>query len=473
MKYARFVCAGLVLTLLLGCLNACEKNPSPTEPSSTQTTQAVYSGYHGPKADYVYLHESGRNRDWEEDILYFANSYMTNHPMMRNRDFPVQYSGYRTEGRRYYSQDLCDEFVSEINRLIPEIADLNDDEILCRLQMITVLFHDIHTRLDYLPESSYSICFMPFYENETPQFYTVLIDESYENLLKSRLIAINDVPVEEIIERMRTFVVHENDVGLIRSMAYGGVGYEYLSNLMALRSIGVIGRTAARANFTLMSENGTETTIELRARTGLYFYSMVGVSGDMPYPIPFSNWERNYWLDTELSPGTLYLRISSFAVTADYLYMDLANELMALQNQGQTFDKIIVDLRFNGGGYEYLGYSSLYRTLSYFHADEFYVLMDEYTASCSMLFASELDNIIENVQFVGAPPGEAPGFLAGIYENSYVMPHCNIALTIPTCGYQPFPDNEENTFIPDILIRPTLEEYFACRDMVLEYLLQS
>ena len=46
-----------------------------------------WAGYSGSLDGYEYCHRSERDRMWEEDILFYANTFLTEHPLLADDDF--------------------------------------------------------------------------------------------------------------------------------------------------------------------------------------------------------------------------------------------------------------------------------------------------------------------------------------------------------------------------------------------------
>ena len=471
-----FLCFALCLSLL-----GCQEETAPTTESVTletetetvtEVTEPVWSGYSGPSSDYVYYYAEGRDQDWEEDVLFFADSHLTDNQLLRNRKFLVELPGLQTDSSNFYDEALHQAFLDGVNALIPEISALTDKEILYRIQMLSALFRDVHTSAYSGFEAVYPIFFHPFYEDGEFVYYAVILPKKNEKLLYTRLTAINDIPLDEIIERMRSYDSYENEYGFALDLGAGGYGNDLLSYPTTLEAVGVseIGDTWAK--YTLMDDEGNTYDLNMKATEEFNFAQCCGTSAGMALPIPY--WygsAEHYWYTTALGAGTLYVRIYSFSPEETESYMDLSNALNLESQAAGRFRKIILDLRGNHGGHQDVGWRSIINTLAAMEFDEFYILVDGSTYSNSMIFAAEVAYLIPEAVFAGSPTGEAPGFFAGMYEGDYIMPNCGVEFRIPTQYYQPFEANEENALIPDILIWPTIEDYVTSHDVVLEYVL--
>ena len=474
------LCLILILILILcGCQ---ENTPPATEPATepitvatepdTEPTEPVWAGYSGPKDAYIYYYSEGRDREWEEDVLYFVNSHFTDNQLLRNRMFLVNLPGLQTDSRNFYNESIHSALLQAVNALIPEIENLTDDEMYYRIQMMSALFRDAHTRSYGGNEAIFPILFLSVPEDDGFAYYAVVVPKENEDLLYTELTAINQIPLEEVVERMRGYACYENEYGFARSLGYGGYDYDFLSMACALEATGICPVGEDQVTYTLMDSDGTSHDLTVETYISFPFSRCTGITPADALPVPY--WygvAENYWYTTDLAEETLYVRISSFEVEAQETYMDLARALTVESNNTDHFHKIIVDLRGNGGGYQAEGWRAIITTLAAMEFDQFYVLVDGGSYSCSMLFASEVKFHIPETIFAGTPTGEAPGFFAAIYDSDYIMPNCRWEFTVPTQYYQTFEANEENALVPEILIWQTLEDYIACRDVVLEYVL--
>lgn len=479
-KCVLLLLSALLMVSLWGCTDnstpvTTPTAESPTEPSTaatepmTEATEPVWEGYVSPSSAYTYYYTEGRDLQWEEDLIFFADSHLSNNQLLRNRLFTVSLPGVKTDAANFYDSELHTAFLEAVNALIPEIGNLTDNEILYRIQMISALFGDAHTSV-YLDDGDiYPIFFMPMYEDGEWVFYTVLLPQKNEKLLFTKLIAINDYPLDTVMERIRCFDSYENEYGFIHSLSFSGSAYLSLSSALEAAGICAVGDTWA--SYTLMDAEGNTYSLNIKAESELTT-RLTGIYPSNVLAIPFwYGYSENYWYTTDLGDNTLYIRISTFYLEENESYADFAGSLTVEYSKNGPFDKIIVDLRENGGGVKGEGWRSIISNLSRMEFEEFYVLVDGGTYSNSMLFASELKYQIPELQFVGSHTGEAPGFFAGLYPDDYIMPNCGVEFTVPTQYYQAFEANPENTLIPDVVIYMTISDYMSCRDAVLEYVL--
>ncbi len=480
-----FVLALLILLSFAGCRQQIATAPTETQGAESSVTtmgttestptEPVWMGYESPKVDYVYYYDSGRPRDWEEDILYFANSLMTEHPMMLNENWIVRLPNYGSTGDNFYDPQVKEAVLQQINSLIPMLETLSDEQIQDHILRITALFRDVHTRLQAYASDYFPIAFQPIYEDDSWVFYAVILEAEYEALLYSRLTAINGYPIQQVIDQIRPFVPCETEWTLINCLAGGGYSSaEYLVAVRILKAAGIMEETDTQAIYTLMDGDGQCHDICVTAAKS-FPQDRVGIWATEVYAVPYTDSDaRNYWMTEDLAENTLYVRFNAFRVQQDYTYLQLSSDIRRAYQAHGSYDKVIVDLRFNGGGNLHSGYEGLISLFKRMECEEFYVLINGSSYSQAIIFAAELMTARgENALLVGEPSGEAAGFFAGIWRGTYIMPNCQMEFTIPTEYFRMFPMDHGGAILPDLLVYQTIADYRQGIDTVLEYVLNQ
>ena len=144
----------LLLSLLMASVPA--TNAAPVQAENTQTP-APEPPYKGDGSKYTYIMADERDRQWEEDIVFFANAFLDflhGHPKLSGRSvvtYERNYSSGRlliqnsSEYTSFYDEALRNTFLEEVNLLILSIPTRSDKEIIISLQKIAALLHDAHT----------------------------------------------------------------------------------------------------------------------------------------------------------------------------------------------------------------------------------------------------------------------------------------------------------------------------------------
>ena len=445
---------------------------TPTEaPTSLPTpmptgTPNLSAPYEDSGRNYTYTMTDKRDRDWEEDIVFFADEMLhpfRGHPMLADR---VTSTGRYNENLKRYSQTGTDNFfdpelkalfIESVNELIVSIPDKTDAEIRIGLMKIAAMLNDVHTKVSATFEEGFPIWLVPVeYGGELAAFILQAPKASSE-LLGKRLTAINGVPVEEIAEMMRPMLTYENDWGFFCN-AYSCY---YLMNCDHLRSFGVIGRERS-AVFTAVGIDGVEVNCKVVAR---------------PLDSLWSNTQSYHEVngvgygETMLSKGsTLYFRINSCRV--DESFRDILNDAFDEANSTDKLEKIIIDMRGNHGGYIDLDgcFLSLAVSLEATDAD-IYLIIDCECYSAAVGIPAMLKQRIEKLILVGSPTGQPVRFFAGGWDKE--LPNSGIGFSC-SGGWNDFwPGNDGDALMPDITVFESYEDYLNGVDSVLYALLNG
>ena len=151
--------------------------------------------------------------------------------------------------------------------------------------------------------------------------------------------------------------------------------------------------------------------------------------------------------------------------------MDYFAEQVAEAIKSQPAEKLIVDLRRNGGGDSSV-ISPLLKTISASRLNapgKLYVLVGTETFSSAILNTVDFAQQTQAL-FAGSVPAGSPSHYGEVHR--FNLPDSGVLIKYSSkhfvrAGY------EQAEFIPDILIEPTYADYASGRDVVMDYFLQA
>ena len=173
--------------------------------------------YFGPEKAYSYTTEKGTSaRLLEEDIIQFANDLLNpynGHPLLTDRDTSVgaYYSntlqGCTTSLVNMYDPALREEFIRRINELIRDLPTFDSDyphEAVIRLAEAAAILHDTHTSLFAYSRYELPLRVYPFFSDDGCELRVIGVpaDSGLDDIIYSRIDAINGVPIAECAERI-------------------------------------------------------------------------------------------------------------------------------------------------------------------------------------------------------------------------------------------------------------------------------
>ena len=432
--------------------------------------------------EYEFIWPEGRNQEWEEDIIYFAQMFLFDHPLLRNVQIPTSdvesiLSGARFSDHtdNFHDAKLRDQFLHKIHKLISFIPELEDHEIIFSLSEIATLLGDAHTGLvlnrfafQRLGHHYYPFDFIYFSEGFFVRSVSAPSDslEYYEEALYSRLLAINGVDVEQMMEMLSVVIPHENNYQLL----VRGDLADLMQHGELLTYLGIT--TGGETEFLFENLEGDVFRVNATARAvcrDVYIETTfidINVEEFLKYSRP--KWQ---WFEFLEDYNTMYLRLHNLFGTPatpslEDFYLSLAQETSKLL-ETRKIDKFVIDLRDNRGGF--LEYFEILFELVYSERSDFgsvYVLINHYTYSSGVVAAAILKNYIKDVLLVGEPTSQPPNFFAG--TSTYWLPNSNLSFEVSRVYFRILPDYLKDTLHPDILIPMTFEDFINHRDPVLE-----
>lgn len=477
----------LCISLLLVSLLLCACAPAPNHPiaetsvptaSHAETTsptevpvvtEAVWSGYSGTSKGYIYLHSEQRDHNWEEDILYFADSYLDDYAKLTHYPFRIEYVDDVEYEDFHYDPDFRNAFIEQINTLIPQIPTLTDTELLYQLQRIISLLRDAHASIIIDSSKYFPIGFEPFYEDDMWIYRVSCVPSQYEHTMMAKLVGINDTPVTQIIEKLKPYISYENENWLSHCVSGGGYPGS-VSELSLLRACDILDKTEITATYNLITVEGESLDITLTAQTIDQFLSqdLTGMTHNLVYPSIYSDSDTFYFHRMYPEHSMMYVRIKQFETMPEYTFLEFGNQIIREVREVGGLKKIVIDLRRNPGGSQFLGYVEFINALKRMDIDDIYVLVDQGTFSCAILMASTIKYTFPDSVLVGTPAGQPPNFFAGMWDGDYMMPNCEVVFRMPTAYYCILQDYTYDALMPDLIVYPTLEDYVMGIDTIFE-----
>ena len=443
----------LVTVLMASCVT--------TEVEAMITDRSLFTGN---LVTYDFLWPEGRDREWEEDILHFARFTLLSHPLLRvtpTRVYPSpDYSllnrhtliDFTTED--FHEASLKHAFLDEINKLIVGIPALRDAEIVLYMSSIAALLNDVHTGFLLINLFQHPI-FDEVYPFKFHAFYDGLFVRSayssYGHALYSRLLAINGVKIDEIIQRFAYIIPHESEY-FVRRMTS-----EFIFIREMLEFIDVA--DTIETTFTFDDRRGGVFCITTRVfRRNFLQDNMISYSVDRGAFLKHSRPER-VWYNYIPEYSMIYLRVHQNSLG------ERLPQIPAL-----PIERFVIDFRNNPGGHwnPFINQIASHLAEESERISRIYVLIDNYSSSAAVIMPALLRQYFEKVVLVGENANQPPNMFGG--GASRRLPNSDLSFRVSTQLTRSWPDYLYNVLQPDIFIPMTFEDYVNLRDPVLEYI---
>lgn len=437
-----------------------------------QKPEPGWPGYSGTMEDYAYCHAEERDRAWEEDILYLAQTCLDNHPHVTGEPvwtytfwepFGSKTSGFSDE---IYREETRTAFIELVNQVIAGIPEYTDVQMAYEMLRIVASLGDIHSSVTVgtKDDEIFPVRYEYFTEDGIVSVYAVQVAEEYEDIYLGKLVAVNGIPVEEIIKKLIPYIPSENEYYPIRAIVSGS-----LSAKNALHAVGILGLEDKGAEFTFETGNG----IVVRTITAVpksEFQQLEMIKHPMTTDdAVMRHQNRNYWFEV-LENNVLYMRISSLNEESDYTFLKCLLDAGHVLQEAEQPMRLIVDFRFNHGGPEHFNqWNQFIDSIQKSNIDSIYLLINEECVSSGVAAPYQLAKRLENAQLVGSPTAQFPNSPAAQIE--YKLPNHGNSFYISGNYFLFAPDEEDTALRPDVTVYQTWNDYQNNIDTVLQYVL--
>jgi len=320
----------------------------------------------------------------------------------------------------------------------------------------------------------------------------------YEQILYGRLTAINGHDMDDVYAKLSEVISHENSAWLKAQMRY------YLMIPSVLRGIGIIDDTEDIA-FSFETRDGAPVDLDLSpVNFSDVKDDIVGQeTEESELPLYRRNAGQNYWFEYLDGHNALYFKYNLCREMEDKHFGDFTQTLLhALDDK--AVDKLIIDLRDNGGGNEQLLFPFMYAvSQSRFNREgKLFVIVGRQTFSSGVRNAVTLRKKTSAI-FIGEPTGGKPSHFGA--TDSFHLPNSGITVNYSTMdlthvilddrvladpsvfaddpaaleelqeSIRKDPDaliEDTPSLMPDEIIEISVQEYIDHQDPVLQYALK-
>ncbi|MGB3338198.1 MAG: hypothetical protein WBA73_13560, partial [Devosia sp.] len=332
-------------------------------------------------------------------------------------------------------------FDSEVARVRAAIPDLDGIGVALEFRKLGALIGDGHTEVA-LPHDRPRLPVELFWFKDGLRL--VGVSAPHQKSLGSRLVAVNGVPVEEAIDRLRPFIPAGETEWFINAS---------MPRLIADPDVLAAAALADETPVVLALEGagGEGTSIELAATFDAGEWTTLGGGA----PMWRQNGTESFWTAT-LADGSIYLNWRSYddlAAQADGLLKDL---------DAQHPRRLMIDLRDNTGGDFNAGRAfveEIKRRPWLNKSGVLYVLIGRATFSAAMTNAVDFKTTT-NAILVGEPAGAAPNNWQEVRR--FTLPNSGLSVGVSTLHYQFLPGEAE--LRPELPVWPEPSDWGASQD---------
>ncbi|MBI1729164.1 hypothetical protein HY229_08555 [Candidatus Acetothermia bacterium] len=390
-----------------------------------------------------------RDAKWQADVDYLYSALQKRHP------------------NPFYVTAKAD-FDRAIQDLHERIPSLTDTQVVAGLLKIIALIHDAHTQLNLL-SGNYPIHFYPLNMYLfSDGLYVIDALPPYEKAIGARVVSIGVTPFNEIYKQYEPYISSENE---------SRTEFIFPTRLRVAEFLYAFGFSDSpdQATWEFESPSGELFSLQLsamgydKAPQG-FFATTAIVDHSTNAPLYLQKPDENFWLQYLDDSNALYIQynnVRSSTQSGEGLsaFSKRVRDLVQQHNP----DRIILDIRHNGGG-DNTTYGPLLNLLVDDPAingkNRLYVLISRSTFSAAVNFLAELKFKTDAI-LVGESSGNRPHMYGDC--NRVTLPSSKIDLCISSRFWpKGAPQDDRLTIPPDLPVDLSSTEYFQHHDPVLD-----
>jgi hypothetical protein len=373
---------------------------------------------------------------WRQDLEYFA------------RELPKRHAN------AFYHLSR-EQFNNEVADLERRLGQLDGDAVYVGLDRIANRIGDGHTFVQFPPDMANLPLDIARFADE---YRVTHVIAGLEKALGRRLVRVQDVPIARVREKVLA-LTPEDETPELREARW--------TNLctvgMVLHGLGITPERQ-RACFTFADDAGKEFALDIHALPP--DAKPRWITAYREPPLFRQKPDESFWYTYLPGARTIYCSFRG--------YQDLPKHgkgLLKLLEEHRP-DKLVIDMRLNGGGDYYVGLRNLVhpiRDLPLINKKgHLFVLVGTNTFSAAMSNAAHFRYRTAAI-LVGQTIGEKPNSYQEVRKMT--LPNSHLVMRYSTRYYR-FVESGENIIRPDQEIIPSWADYKAGRDPVLDWVLK-
>ncbi|MCB2298426.1 S41 family peptidase [Clostridium tagluense] len=388
--------------------------------------------------------DSNRNARWLDDINFLSRELSLKH-------------------KNLFFQKNKEDFFKEIESLKTDIESLSNYEIKLEIAKIVASMGDAHT---YVPLNVNLLLPLELYWF-ADGIYVIVAPQQYKEILYRKIIKINNIDIEEVINILSSIISYENETYLKSQLP------KYLPAIELLYDLGLVNDIDS-LELTFEDENKKERTLEIESMSlGEWkeLYSLI--NNDLMYstnlPLYRRNSHKNYWFEYIDASSIVYFKYNACKDMPPKDVVTFCSELISFI-EAHVVEKLIIDLRNNFGGNS----SLLNPFIEYIincdkinKTGNLFIIIGRETFSSALLNSFFLKENTLAI-FLGEPTGGKPNCYGEVER--FILKNSGLTVCYSTEYYKIIEDDTLLSLLPDVNIEFTIQNYINNEDPCFEYI---
>ncbi len=372
-----------------------------------------------------------------------------------------------------------DDAIAALDKRIPELQSY---EVAAEMSKIVAMFRIGHTNLSLIPmhdhqggqQSSLAFNFIPvkFYWF-SDGLYIQAADKKYANAVGGKVLKMGNMETIQALEAIRPYTPYENEQG------FKGNAPFYLTMLEVLKTAKIVEQLDYLP--IVISKNGKEETIKVEkaplpknrfSTTGLTIpEDWVDANTASDKPLWMRKPKEYRYFDYLKDSKTLYVRHSVTLNDGEKTIADFFKNMLDFIDKNDV-EKLILDVRMNGGGNNYLNkpiITSIIQAHKVNQKGKFFCIIGRRTFSACQNLVNELEKYTE-VTFVGEPTSENVNFYGDTKQET--LPNSKLTASLSWLWWQNLDPRDKRLWTaPHTATEMSFADYVAGKDPSVEAIL--
>jgi len=378
-------------------------------------------------------------------------------------DLDFLYDTLEKSHKDLYAMVSKETLMAEKERIVKEIPNMTDAEFYFSLKQLIAQVKDPHTTVNYSDSVYKHLMAMPFaIEKYGEDWHIMMLDEYNEKYLGSKLIAINDMPIETIFEKAKAIISFENEAWATS---------QFSNTIAFAEALNYLGVVEEDANILLKVETleGLEVTFPLAPLTASTLMSteievFEGETVAKTFP-------EGIYRALSLDEATLFIQYNVCQESPD-LPMATFVETIKKELMDKPYATVVFDLRYNTGGDAEVirPMLDMIKALKDEKALEIYTLIGKNTFSSAIINAIQTKEELGSTFIGTATGGTVNGFGS---MSAFDLKNHPFVVTYSTAYLELIEGYNKDALYPDVVVVQTLEDYIDGIDTEIKWLLNK
>ncbi len=285
----------------------------------------------------------------------------------------------------------------------------------------------------------------------------------------SRVVAIGGRPMDEIVDQLVSTTAADNAWAAKLKVP------DNLIFPLLLHHLG-LSKPGEDAVLTIEGKGGKRETLKLAPPSGGPPLALGPTPTDWadatwdgaPKPLWLKNADKSYWFEHLAEQKIVFMQFNAVRNSGSETFEKFCGRLFEFIERNDV-DKLIVDMRRNGGGNNYLNQPLVHGLIGCTKVNELgrlFVITSPRTFSAAVACVADIEQRTHAV-FVGEPTGAGPNHAGD--ADTFTLPHSKLRLRISKLWWQwSDPRDKRRAIRPDVPAPLTFEAFVAGRDPALE-----